>query len=158
MQLKTSNSLETKNANKMDREGSNAMFLRLARMRIIQSSLSKSNATKRLLAAHKDERVLVFCGTTAVADNLGIPSYHNKSKEKQVFEDFAEDLPRRKCRVDPGRCSCCLPKRNEATSDDGRWRRKIRKRRCWLVILFKFGCERLNLLASYVGRPIPYAD
>ena len=76
--------------NKMDREGSNAMFLRLARMRIIQSSLAKSNATKRLLAAHNDERVLVFCGTTAVADNLGIPSYHNKSKEKQVFEDFAE--------------------------------------------------------------------
>ena len=76
--------------NKMDREGGNAMFLRLARMRIIQSSLAKSNATKRLLAAHKDERVLVFCGTTAVADNLGVPSYHNKSKEKKVFEDFAE--------------------------------------------------------------------
>jgi hypothetical protein len=32
----------------------------------------------------------VFCGTTAVADNLGIPSYHNKSKEKSIFEDFAE--------------------------------------------------------------------
>jgi superfamily II DNA or RNA helicase len=76
--------------NKMDREGGNAMFLRLARMRIIQSSLAKCNATKRLLAAHKDERVLVFCGTTAIADNLGIPSYHNKSKEKEVFEDFAE--------------------------------------------------------------------
>jgi superfamily II DNA or RNA helicase len=76
--------------NKMDREGGNAMFLRLARMRIIQSSLAKRNATKRLLAAHSDERVLVFCGTTAVADNLGIPSYHSKSTEKQLFEDFAE--------------------------------------------------------------------
>jgi len=76
--------------NKMDREGGNAMFLRLARMRIIQSSLAKSMATKALLAAHKNERVLVFCGTTAIADNLGIPSYHNKSKEKEVFEDFAE--------------------------------------------------------------------
>jgi superfamily II DNA or RNA helicase len=76
--------------NKMDREGGNAMFLRLARMRIIQSSVAKRNATKRLLATHADERVLVFCGTTAIADNLGIPSYHSKSNEKQLFEDFAE--------------------------------------------------------------------
>ena len=76
--------------NKMDREGGNAMFLRLARMRIIQSSLAKRNATKRLLATHKDERVLVFCGTTAIADDLGIPSYHSKSSEKKLFEDFAE--------------------------------------------------------------------
>jgi superfamily II DNA or RNA helicase len=76
--------------NKLQNSGSDTMFLRLARMRLIQSSLAKSIATKRLLAAHKNERVLVFCGTTAVADNLGIPSYHNKSKEKSIFEDFAE--------------------------------------------------------------------
>ena len=76
--------------NKLQNSGSDTMFMRLARMRLIQSSLAKTNATKALLAAHKDERVLVFCGTTAVADNLGIPSYHNKSKEKQIFEDFAE--------------------------------------------------------------------
>ena len=76
--------------NKLQNSGTDTMFLRLARMRLIQSSLAKTNATKALLAAHKDERVLVFCGTTAVADNLGIPSYHNKSKEKEIFEDFAE--------------------------------------------------------------------
>lgn len=76
--------------NKLQNSGSDTMFMRLARMRIIQSSLAKCNATKALLAAHKDERVLVFCGTTAIADNLGIPSYHNKSKEKKIFEDFAE--------------------------------------------------------------------
>lgn len=76
--------------NKLQNSGSDTMFMRLARMRLIQSSLAKTNATKALLAAHKDERVLVFCGTTAVADNLGIPSYHNKSKEKAIFEDFAE--------------------------------------------------------------------
>jgi superfamily II DNA or RNA helicase len=76
--------------NKLQNSGTDTMFLRLARMRLIQSSLAKSIATKALLAAHKDERVLVFCGTTAVADNLGIPSYHNKSKEKEIFEDFAE--------------------------------------------------------------------
>jgi superfamily II DNA or RNA helicase len=76
--------------NKLQNSGTDTMFLRLARMRLIQSSLAKTNATKKLLAKHKDERVLVFCGTTAVADNLGIPSYHNKSKEKEIFEDFAE--------------------------------------------------------------------
>jgi hypothetical protein len=76
--------------NKLQNSGSDTMFMRLARMRVIQSSLAKTNATKRLLAAHKDERVLVFCGTTKVADSLGIPSYHNKSKEKEIFEDFAE--------------------------------------------------------------------
>ena len=58
------------------------MFLRLARMRIIQSSLAKINTTKRLLDKYKDERVLVFCGTTSVADSLGIPSHHSKSGGK----------------------------------------------------------------------------
>jgi superfamily II DNA or RNA helicase len=76
--------------NKMSRSGGDSMFMRLARMRIIQSSLAKTNATKELLAKHKDERVLVFCGITKVADSLGIPSFHNKSKEKQLFQDFAE--------------------------------------------------------------------
>jgi len=76
--------------NKMQYSGGDTMFMRLARMRVIQSSLAKTNATKALLTKHKDERVLVFCGTTKVADSLGIPSYHNKSKEKQIFEDFAE--------------------------------------------------------------------
>jgi superfamily II DNA or RNA helicase len=76
--------------NKLQNSGSDTMFMRLARMRVIQSSLAKRNATKALLAKHKDERVLVFCGTTKVADDLGIPSYHNKSKEKEIFEDFAE--------------------------------------------------------------------
>jgi superfamily II DNA or RNA helicase len=76
--------------NKMQYSGGDTMFMRLARMRVIQSSLAKTNATKKMLAKHKDERVLVFCGTTKVADSLGIPSYHNKSKEKAIFEDFAE--------------------------------------------------------------------
>lgn len=70
--------------------GGDTMFLRLARMRIIQSSLAKLNATKALLAKHEDERVLVFCGTTKISDSLGIPSYHSKSSEKQLFADFAE--------------------------------------------------------------------
>ena len=74
----------------LERQNRNTMFLRLARMRIIQNSLSKSNATKALLKKHKDERILVFCGLTKIADELGIPSYHSKSSEKQIFDDFAE--------------------------------------------------------------------
>ena len=74
----------------LERQGKNTMFLRLARMRIIQNSLAKMEATRKLLAKHKNERVLVFCGITKIADSLGIPSYHSKSDEKQVFEDFAE--------------------------------------------------------------------
>ena len=76
--------------NKLQNSGSDTMFMRLARMRLIQSSLAKVKATKALLEKHADERVLVFCGVTKIADNLGIPSYHSKSKEKQLFEDFAE--------------------------------------------------------------------
>jgi superfamily II DNA or RNA helicase len=73
----------------MERQGRNTMFLRLARMRIIQNSIAKMEATKRLLNKHIDERVLVFCGVTKIADALGIPSYHSKSSEKKLFEEFA---------------------------------------------------------------------
>ncbi len=75
---------------KLQREGRDAMFMRLARMRIIQNSISKLNKTKALLTKHADERILVFCGITAIADKLGIPSYHSKSTEKDIFTDFAE--------------------------------------------------------------------
>lgn len=66
----------------------NTMFLRLARMRIIQNSLAKRECTKRILDKHKDERILVFCGVTKIADALGIPSYHSKKGEKEMFEKF----------------------------------------------------------------------
>ena len=73
----------------MERQGKNTMFLRLARMRIIQNSLAKLNLTKKILTNFKNERILVFCGVTAIADELGIPVYHSKAGDKQVFEDFA---------------------------------------------------------------------
>jgi hypothetical protein len=76
--------------NKMQSEHRDTMFLRLARMRLIQSSLAKTNLTKKLISKHQDERMLIFCGVTKVADALGIPSYHSKSSEKQLFNDFAE--------------------------------------------------------------------
>ena len=73
----------------MERQRKSTMFLRLARMRIVQGSLAKLNKTKELLAKHKDERILVFCGVTKIADALGIPVYHSKAGDKEVFEDFA---------------------------------------------------------------------
>jgi superfamily II DNA or RNA helicase len=74
----------------LERSGGNTMFLRLARMRIIQNSLAKLNVTKKILGAHKDERILVFCGTTKIADSLGIASHHSKSKDDETFTEFAE--------------------------------------------------------------------
>lgn len=76
----------------MERQGKNTMFLRLGRMRIIQSSLAKLNATRRILENNPNDRILVFCGVTKTADALGIPSYHSKSGEKQMFEDFASGV------------------------------------------------------------------
>ena len=73
----------------LERTGRNTMFLRLARMRIIQNSIAKLNKTKALLDAHKDERVLVFCGLTKIADGLGIPVYHSKAGDKDIFDNFA---------------------------------------------------------------------
>lgn len=73
----------------MERQRRSTMFLRLARMRIIQNSLAKVNKTKEILAKYKDERILVFCGLTKIADDLGIPVYHSKAGDKQIFEDFA---------------------------------------------------------------------
>lgn len=75
----------------MERQGKNTMMLRLKRMRIIQNSFAKQQMTKAVLSKYADERILVFCGTTDMADNLGIPSYHSKSKDgKDVFESFAK--------------------------------------------------------------------
>lgn len=74
--------------NNLEVQGKSTMFLRLARMRIIQNSVAKMEKTRELLKKHKDERVLVFCGVTKIADQLGIPSYHSKKEEKQIFDDF----------------------------------------------------------------------
>lgn len=76
--------------NKMEDDGRNTMMLRLKRMRIIQNSIAKREMTKAVLKKYNDDRILVFCGTTEIADSLGIPSYHSKSKNgKDVFEKFA---------------------------------------------------------------------
>lgn len=73
----------------MERQNKPTMFLRLARMRIIQNSIAKMEKTRELIKKHKDERVLVFCGVTKISDQLGIPVYHSKAGEKETFEAFA---------------------------------------------------------------------
>jgi len=75
---------------KMQDEGKNTKFLRLSRMRLVQNSIAKLNKTRRLLSLHQKERILVFCGTIKIADNLGIPSYHSKSLEKETFQNFVD--------------------------------------------------------------------
>lgn len=76
--------------NRLEREFKETFFLRLARMRIIQNSLAKLNATKSLLSTFSKERVLVFCGLIKIAENLGCPVFHSKSKDKKVFDSFAK--------------------------------------------------------------------
>lgn len=65
-----------------------AHMMNLRMISIIQGSLAKRNKTIGLLNEFENERVLVFCGLTEIADSLGIPVYHSKSKEKDLFLDF----------------------------------------------------------------------
>ena len=74
----------------LEKEGKNTMMLRLKRMRIIQGSIAKLQMTKAVLNKYNNERILVFCGTTDLADSLGIPSHHSKSPDKEGFKRFAE--------------------------------------------------------------------
>jgi superfamily II DNA or RNA helicase len=75
---------------KLEKEGKNTMMLRLKRMRLIQNSIAKLAITRQLLQKYNQERVLVFCGTTDMADSLGIASHHSKSGDKEAFKRFAE--------------------------------------------------------------------
>lgn len=74
--------------NKMDRERKNANFMRLTRTRIFQRSISKAKTTIKVLKRFKDERILVFCGLVEIAESLGIPTYHGKSADKELYLDF----------------------------------------------------------------------
>lgn len=74
--------------NKMEEERKSYFHLDLKIISLLQNSLAKKNKTLEILNKFKDERILVFCGSTNIADSLNIPVYHSKSKEKQIFEDF----------------------------------------------------------------------
>ena len=73
---------------KLAKEGKNTFFLDLKIINLLQNSLAKRNKTISLLKEYDEERILVFCGTTETADKLGIPVYHSKSGEKELFDAF----------------------------------------------------------------------
>lgn len=72
----------------LKREGKSFMHLALARNRLSLSSLGKISYLRALLEKLKDKRVIVFTGLASVADNIGIPSYHSKSKSDENFKKF----------------------------------------------------------------------
>jgi len=74
---------------KMEEERKETFYLRLARMRIIQNSLAKLNATKLLLKHFSDDRVLTFCGQISIAEQLP-PCFHSKSKDREILSQFME--------------------------------------------------------------------
>jgi superfamily II DNA or RNA helicase len=65
-------------------------FYRLKIIEVFQRSLAKKRKTIELIQKYKEERLLVFCGRIDIADSLGIPSYHSKSSEKEMFDEFME--------------------------------------------------------------------
>lgn len=67
---------------------STTKMLRLRRMDLIKRSKAKISLTKHVLAELQDKRVLVFTGLTEVADSLDIDSYHSKSPDESVKDDF----------------------------------------------------------------------
>lgn len=73
---------------KKEKEGKDTFFLKLRIIDVLQRSLAKMNATITLIKRFQNERILVFCGRTDIADRLGIPSYHSKSKDKELWESF----------------------------------------------------------------------
>lgn len=70
----------------------NKFFFDLKMINIIHNSEAKRKETVRLLQQSEGERVLVFCGTTEIADNLNIPAYHSLSREKEIFDSFCKGL------------------------------------------------------------------
>lgn len=73
---------------KQREEGRPTMHLALARNRLSLSSIGKLTYLRNLLSKMKDKRVVVFTGLTAVADGIGIPSFHNKSPNDFTFKAF----------------------------------------------------------------------
>jgi len=75
---------------KLKRERANFMFMALARNRLSQSSIGKMTYLKALLHNMQDKRVIIFTGLANVADDIGCPSYHSKSKNEDSYTGFQE--------------------------------------------------------------------
>lgn len=75
---------------KAKKEEKDTFFLYLQQIQLIQGSISKMEKTKDLLMVYREQRVLGFCGTTEIADQLGAPVYHSKKREKGILEEFCK--------------------------------------------------------------------
>jgi superfamily II DNA or RNA helicase len=69
-------------------KSSKKFFFDLKLIKILQDSLSRRKETRRLLKNFQNQRVLVFCGNTTVANDLEIDVYHSKAKDKKLFDEF----------------------------------------------------------------------
>lgn len=65
-------------------------FIDMRLINIIQNSRSKLQETRHLLNKYSQERILVFCGTTEIANKLEIPVYHSKRREVEIFNSFCK--------------------------------------------------------------------
>jgi superfamily II DNA or RNA helicase len=79
-------------ANKLEKEGKDNFHLKLKMIRVLQKSRAKASKTIDLIMEFYEERLLVFCGLTEIADRLGIPSYHSKSTNKKIWDDFVDGV------------------------------------------------------------------
>lgn len=73
----------------LENEGKSNFFMKLKMMDIFQNSLAKKRKIRSLLSKHKDDRVLVFCGSKKFSQDLGIPYHHSSSDNTEEFTDFA---------------------------------------------------------------------
>lgn len=71
-------------------KGTYQNMLKLQAIGILQKSQSKIEYTKKLIKEHENERLLIFCGQTEVADQLGVDVYHSKKREKELFDKFCD--------------------------------------------------------------------
>lgn len=69
-------------------KGEPTMMLSLTRNRLSLSSIGKMEYVRNLLKTLEGKRTIIFTGLTAVADEIGIPSYHNKSTSNGNFLAF----------------------------------------------------------------------
>lgn len=76
---------------KMD-SASQKWFMELKQIKILQNSLAKVNKTKELINKYEDQRLLIFTGLTEIANQLEVPVYHSKSRDRQVFLDFCNGI------------------------------------------------------------------
>jgi len=63
-------------------------FQPIFRMNVIKDSIAKIAVTKQLIEKFKEERVIIYTGTSKTADCLGVPVYHSLKREEEVFNNF----------------------------------------------------------------------